>query len=168
MTCRVPKRSPIFAADAMLGRLAKLLRMLGYDVLYDSGIEDPELKLLGVRQGRIVLTRDREITETKLPVEVFLVESDLPDEQLREVVERFSLDVEGALFTRCLLCNTPVEGVGREEVEGCVPPYVYATQERFVRCPSCGRIYWAATHVAGAKRRLQGLFGVGGEDRDDG
>jgi uncharacterized protein with PIN domain len=166
MAAGTPGKRPTFAADAMLGRLAKLLRMLGCDVFYDSGIDDPELKLLAVREGRIVLTRDREIADTNLPIEVVLVESDLPDEQLREVVERFSLDVEGALFTRCLLCNTLVEDVRREDVEERVPPYVYATQERFVRCPSCGRIYWAATHVAGAKRRLQGLFGVGGEGLD--
>jgi hypothetical protein len=75
------------------------------------------------------------------------------------------LDVEGALFTRCLVCNALVEEASAEEVEGRVPPYVLSTQERFARCPGCGRIYWAATHVEAAKRWLGEIFG--GEDRDD-
>ncbi len=157
-----PHDSPTFAVDAMLGRLAKALRMLGYDTRYDSRIEDSKLKLLAVREGRIVLTRDREIVETNLPLRVVLVESDRPDEQLRQVVEEFSLDTRGSLFTRCLVCNTPVEDAPRDEVEGRVPPYVLSTQERFVRCPSCGRIYWAATHVEAARRWLEAVFG--GED----
>lgn len=154
-----PHDTPTFAVDAMLGRLAKSLRMLGYDTYYDSGIEDSELKLLAVREGRVILTRDREIAETNLPLRVILVESDHHDEQLRQVVAAFSLNTRAALFTRCLLCNTPVEDAPREEVEGRVPPYVLSTQERFVRCPSCGRIYWAATHVEAARRWLENTFG---------
>lgn len=159
---------PTFAVDAMLGRLAKALRMLGYDTHYDSGIEDSELKLLAVRERRIVLTRDRQIAETGLPLRVVLVQSDRPEEQLRQVVEEFSLDTRGSLFTRCLVCNTPVEVAPREEVEGRVPPYVLSTQERFARCPSCGRIYWAATHVEAARRWLEGIFGAEGGGRGDG
>ena len=94
-----PDDRPTFAVDAMLGRLAKALRMLGYDAHYDSGITDSDLKLLAVREGRAVLTRDREIAETSLPLRVVLVESDHPEEQLRQIVREFGLDVEGALFT---------------------------------------------------------------------
>jgi hypothetical protein len=162
-----PDDRPTFAVDAMLGRLAKALRMLGYDTHYDSGISDSDLKLLALREGRVVLTRDREIAETSLPLRVVLVESDHPEEQLRQIVDEFALDVEGALFTRCLVCNAPVEEASREEAEGRVPPYVFSTQERFARCPSCGRIYWAATHVEAAKRRLEEILeGEGEEDGD--
>jgi len=163
-----PDDRPTFAVDAMLGRLAKALRMLGYDTHYDSDVSDSDLKLLAVREGRIVLTRDREIAETGLPLRVLLVESDHPDEQLRQVVGALSLDVRSSLFTRCLVCNTLVEDAPRDEVEGRVPPYVLSTQERFARCPGCGRIYWAATHVAAARRWLDGIFGGGGGDRSDG
>jgi uncharacterized protein with PIN domain len=154
-----PNDRPTFAVDAMLGRLAKALRILGYDAHYDSDIGDPDLKLLAVREGRIVLTRDREIAETGLPLRVLLIESDRPEEQLQQVVSEFSLDTQGALFTRCLVCNVPVEDVPRDEVEARVPPYVLSTQERFARCPRCGRIYWAATHVEAARRWLDRVLG---------
>jgi hypothetical protein len=150
---------PTFAVDAMLGRLAKALRILGYDAHYDSRIDDSDLKLLALREGRIVLTRDREIAETTLPLHVLLIESDRPEEQLRQVVRELSLETEGALFTRCLVCNVPVEDVPRSEVEGRVPRYVLSTQERFARCPRCGRIYWAATHVEAARRWLDRALG---------
>jgi uncharacterized protein with PIN domain len=162
-----PDDRPTFAVDAMLGRLAKALRMLGYDAHYDSGISDSDLKLLALKEGRIVLTRDREIAETALPLRVVLVESDRPEQQLRQIVGGLSLEVRGPLFTRCLVCNSPVEEVSREEVEGRVPPYVLSTQDRFARCPGCGRIYWPATHVEAARRWLERILGGGGDDRSD-
>ena len=153
---------PTFIADAMLGRLARSLRMLGYDVSYRPHIDDVELKREAVRERRVILTRDNEVAATRLPVRVVLIESDDHGEQLKQVVRQLELSVRGARFTRCLVCNVPVESVPKEEVEGDVPPYVYATQERFARCPRCGRIYWAATHVANAERWLDELLGAGG------
>ena len=153
-----------FVADAMLGRLAKSLRMLGYDVLYRPDIEDRDLRLVAVRDGRIVLTRDREVAESALPIEVVTIDSDDPREQLRRAVRDLGLSVEEGLFTRCLVCNEPVVDVERSEVEGQVPPYVYETQEHFVRCPRCGRIYWPATHVARAREWLRAVLGSGARD----
>ena len=151
---------PTFIADAMLGRLAKSLRMLGYDVSYDPGIDDASLKLAAVRERRIILTRDREVAATGLTARVVLIESDKHTEQLRQVVADVRLSVPDEFFTRCLLCNVPVEDAPRAEVEGSVPPYVFDTQERFARCPRCGRIYWPATHVAHATEWLDDLLGT--------
>ena len=151
---------PTFIADAMLGRLAKSLRILGCDVSYDPGIDDASLKLAAVRERRIILTRDREVAATGLPVRVILIESDQHTEQLRQVMAEVRLPVPDELFTRCLLCNVRVEDAPRAEVEGSVPPYVFATQERFARCPRCGRIYWRATHVAHATEWLDELLGT--------
>jgi uncharacterized protein with PIN domain len=163
-----PDHRPTFAVDAMLGRLAKALRILGYDASYDPRIDDADLKLLALREGRIVLTRDREIADTNLPLRVHLIESDRPEEQLRQVVRELSLETEGALFTRCLVCNVPVEDVPRRQVEARVPPYVLSTQKRFARCPRCGRVYWAATHVDAARRWLDRALGrsSGGSGED--
>jgi uncharacterized protein with PIN domain len=163
-----PDDRPTFAVDAMLGRLAKALRILGYDAHYDSRIDDSDLRLLALREGRIILTRDREIAESKLTQRVLLIESDRPEEQLRQVVRELSLETEGALFTRCLVCNVPVQDVSRGEVEARVPPYVLSTQERFARCPRCGRIYWAATHVDAARRWLDRALGRSSEGSRDG
>lgn len=154
---------PNFIADAMLGRLAKALRMLGYDVVYRPDIEDSELKLEALRASRVLLTRDREVAETCLPVRVVLVASDHVEDQLRQVVSELDLERDGLSFTRCLVCNEQLVEVDRESVRDSVPPYVFRTQRRFKRCPGCGRVYWEATHVARAREWLDEAL-----DRDSG
>ncbi|MBD3368445.1 MAG: hypothetical protein GF405_09795 [Candidatus Eisenbacteria bacterium] len=144
-----------FVADVMLGRLARWLRIMGYDVLYDNVASDPELKRVAAADDRILLTRDREIAETRLPVTVFLVEHDDVQSQIRQVARAFGLDAERDLFTRCIVCNAGLESVGREDVQGLVPSYVLETAGTFARCPDCGKIYWPATHVARARRWLR-------------
>jgi uncharacterized protein with PIN domain len=148
-----------FIADAMLGRLAKSLRMLGYDTSYSPDAEDAELKMTALRESRVLLTRDHEIAETKLAVQVVLIESDHLEEQLVQVVEELELEPGRELFTRCLICNVEVVEVPKEKVEARVPPYVYETQDRFAECPSCGRVYWAATHVEHARDWFESVLG---------
>jgi nucleoside-triphosphatase len=148
-----------FAADAMLGRLAKKLRMLGYDVFYRAGIDDRELKGIALRERRVLLTRDHEVAETSLPVTVVFIESDDVSEQLSQVVERLGLDTDSGSFSRCTLCNQPLEPVEKASIRELVPPYVYSTQHRFARCPSCGRVYWEATHVRQARRWIREALG---------
>ena len=155
-------QKPSFIADAMLGRLAKSLRMLGFDVFYKAGIDDLEFKRLALREGRIALTRDHEIAESSLPIRIVLIESDHLEDQLVQTVRELDLDVSGSLFTRCLVCNVPVEEVDAASVADRVPPYVLETQERFSRCPGCGRVYWAATHVENAREWLGRVLGDAG------
>jgi nucleoside-triphosphatase THEP1/uncharacterized protein with PIN domain len=156
-----------FIADAMLGRLAKSLRMLGYDVLYRAGIDDAELKRIALREGRVALTRDHEIAETNLPIRIVLIASDHLEDQLLQTVEELDLEVGGELFTRCLVCNVSVESVAAADVRDSVPPYVFETQEHFSRCPSCGKIYWAATHVENAREWLGRVLGKDGPAAGD-
>ena len=150
---------PSFIADAMLGRLARSLRMLGLDVSYRPDIDDNELKRAALREDRIVLTRDHEIAKTRLPIEILLIESDHIEEQLRQTAERFDLAPSERLFTRCLVCNVEVVDVPPDDVRDEVPPYVHQTQRDFARCPSCGRVYWAATHVDRAREWLERVLG---------
>jgi uncharacterized protein with PIN domain len=150
---------PTFIADAMLGRLAKSLRTLGYDTAYTPDIEDSELKLSALRDGRVLLTRDRGVSETSLPLRVVLVASDDVGEQLIQVVEELGLRPGSSLFTRCLICNSELVEASPEKVRDEVPPYVYETQTRFARCPSCRRVYWAATHAERAREWLEGVLG---------
>jgi nucleoside-triphosphatase len=144
-----------FAADAMLGRLARKLRMLGYDVFYRAGIDDNKLKRIALRERRVLLTRDLEIGETSLPIHVVLIDSDDIGEQLIQVVSELGLAAGPSSFTRCTECNEPLVRVDKEAVRDLVPPYVYRTQDAFARCPSCGRIYWEATHVDQAREWLR-------------
>ena len=156
---------PEFIADAMLGRLARALRMLGFDTFYRPDIDDNELKMTALREGRVILTRDHEVADTNLPVTVLLVESDHVEEQLLQTARAFRIAPGGKLFSRCLICNVEVEDVEKCEVRERVPEYVYETQERFSRCPSCGRVYWAATHVERAREWLERVLGKQGRER---
>ncbi|MGH7805987.1 MAG: Mut7-C RNAse domain-containing protein [Candidatus Binatia bacterium] len=139
--------APRFVADKMLGRLARWLRLLGFDVLYGPNFSGRGLFEAARRDGRVVLTRDRrQLRDPERPDLVF-VESDLFREQLRQVVEACDLDPFAHLFQRCVECNSDLESVGRDAATGKVPPYVLETQERFLRCRRCRHLYWEATHV---------------------
>jgi len=147
-----------FAADSMLGRLAKALRMLGYDVTYDPFVEDQTLIRQARTEDRVLLTRDTGMLRRRhLPRHVF-VESDHVGEQLAQVTRELGLRVDAhAAFSRCIVCNSALEDASRESVRDQVPPYVYATQREFARCPGCGRIYWRGTHVERMQRKIEAL-----------
>lgn len=145
-----------FVADAMLGRLAKWLRILGYDTLYSTEMDDADLAHLARREGRILLTRDTRLVKRR-GLRYFLLESDMLEEQLRQVVRDLHLDVNDQAFSRCPSCNGLLDVVGKESVAGLVPAYVYATQDQFKRCPRCGRLFWRGTHWDRMKERLAKL-----------
>ncbi len=133
-----------FLADAMLGRLAKWLRILGYDTAYFSQIEDSELVRIARAEGRMLLTRDRELARRK-GFSCLLIESDRFEEQMRQLLRDLDLDVDSS-SSRCARCNTALRPVGKEEVEERVPPYVLRRHEHFSLCPRCDKVYWRGTH----------------------
>ncbi len=137
-----------FAADCMLGTLAKWLIILGHDVTYYRRIEDDELVAIARRQGRTILTCDRKLVERRAARNHILVKSRDLKKQIRQVMTERKLSVrQDRLFQRCTQCNEPTKLVPRETVREEVPTYVYRTQSRFRRCPRCERLYWRATHV---------------------
>ncbi len=133
-----------FAADRMLGRLARWLRVLGCDVIYGPHLSGYGLIRAARKENRLILTRDRRLKQ-KQPPKFILIESDRYPEQLRQVIQECDLIV-GALLTRCLKCNAVLQPRSKESVEPIVPPYVFATQENFSWCVKCHRVYWPATH----------------------
>lgn len=147
-----------FAADSMLGRLAKALRMLGYDVTYDPFVEDQALVRQARTDVRVLLTRDTGMLRRRdLPRHVF-VQSDHVAEQLAQVARELGLKLDKhAALSRCIVCNAALEVASPESVRDQVPPYVYATQTEFARCPGCGRIYWRGTHVERMQRKIEAL-----------
>jgi uncharacterized protein with PIN domain len=134
-----------FAADRMLGRLARWLRVLGCDVICGPHLTGYGLIRAARQESRIILTRDRRLKQ-KQPPEYILIESNSYPEQLHQVIETCKLNLGAALFTRCLECNAVLQPRSKESVEPIVPPYVFATQENFSWCPKCRRVYWPATH----------------------
>lgn len=137
-----------FLADAMLGALARWLRVLDVDVAYDPALDDPELVERAGGEGRTILTRDRRLVERRRARNHLLIRSDEPGEQVRQVLDETGIRPEpGRLFARCLRCNTPLQPLPADAARARVPPFVARTQEEFRACPACGRIYWRSTHV---------------------
>jgi len=144
-----------FLVDEMLGSLAKWLRILGYDTAYFQRMEDNDLIRLARAEGRLLLTRDTQLTRRK-GVDCLLIESDEVEGQLREVFRRLRLPANSP-FSRCPLCNTPLQEVEKASIKGRVPPYVFKTQEHFSICPRCDKIYWQGTHWQRMRRRISRL-----------
>ncbi len=141
-------------ADAMLGRLARWLRALGYDTLYDPSLDDLALARRARAEGRLLLTRDRQLAARR-GVRALLVASDRLPEQLSQVLRQLPPPAVPP-FARCVACNATLEEVDRASAEGRVPEYVWETQERFFLCRGCGRIFWRGTHW---RRMLERLIG---------
>ena len=134
-----------FAADRMLGRLARWLRIIGQDVVQGRHLWGRGLVRAAAQERRVILTRDRRVWRRN-PDRCIFIRDDHFRGQLRQVVDACGLDPFAALLTRCVECNGLLRPVARERVEGAVPSYVFETQEAFSLCPGCRRVFWPATH----------------------
>ena len=156
---------PKFLVDPNVGRLAKWLRVIGYDTLFIPEADDTELLRVAMDQGRTVITRDGYIMErrvvTKGKVKVVLLRSDDFREQMRQLTESLGLDYQDC-FTLCVECNARLEEVSKEVVRDGVPPFVYESHEQFQACPNCGRLYWRGTHWRNMNAEMDRFWGAGG------
>ena len=135
-----------FLVTEECARLARWLRLMGYDAATGSARQLPALYRLAYNESRAIVTRNRRVGANGL-VRVIHLRSQRLEEQLGQLMRELRLKGETAkAFSRCDVCNVSVEPVDRALVKGRVPPYVFETQQAFHRCPSCRRIYWAATH----------------------
>ncbi len=138
----------------MLGSLARWLRTLGYDTLYPGPLDDGELKAIALREGRVLLTRDGELSRSTTGA--LAIASDRLDDQLRQVVEAMGLTVDSPI-SRCSLCNTVLEEATVEEAGAAVPSGVLGRHREFWRCTTCGRFYWQGTHWENMMARIRDL-----------
>ena len=145
-----------FAADKMLGRLAKWLRIIGQDVIYGHHLSGQGLVRAATRERRIMLTRDRRVWRRNRDQSIFIRDNHFRG-QLRQVVEECGLDPFEGLLTRCVECNEPLEPIAKDKVRDTVPPYVFETQEVFFACPACRRVFWPATHQQLMMQELERL-----------
>ncbi len=149
-----------FVADRMLGRLAKMLRLLGYDTLYARDVTAPQLLEIARRGERFVLTRGDAAKRFPGLANVFSVQSESPPEQLREIVRHFRLDPRAGLWTRCTLCNGLIERVEKSAVAPQLEEKVLRLYEEFFRCTGCGHIYWQGSHAQRILRNLDEVLGI--------
>jgi len=141
-----PLRVIRFVADAHLGGLAHLLRMTGFDTLYDNNFHDAKIVVIAIREGRIVLTRDRELLKRREITHGCYVHALKPAQQLREIFVRLDLAKSARPFTLCLHCNAPLRAIDKTLLVDRVPPAVYDRYERFSTCDSCQRVFWEGSH----------------------
>lgn len=129
-----------------LGKLAKWMRILGYDSVYCADERPADIIIRALREERVILTR-RAAYKKYAGVRTVVVRYDNVEDQLSQVVKDECLTVdEKRLFSRCIECNHPLEGVCRDDARGNVPEYVYATQGEFKKCPDCMKFFWRGTH----------------------
>jgi uncharacterized protein with PIN domain len=149
---------PRFAADRMVARLARWLRLMGADVLYDPELGGSELLRRARAEARTVITRDKRL---RTAPDVIYLRSNATRDQLSEVLRARPFDPRTHALTRCSSCNRLLQAIDRDLVARRVPPFVFASHERFAFCPECGRIYWEATHVERMRAEIDALLARG-------
>ena len=139
---------PRFVVDEMMGKLSRWLRMAGLDVEHRRPFLDEEILDIARKDGRVIVTRDRKLVETatELGLVAWVVDEDIPFNQLVEVMKRGGIDVRAKAFTRCTLCNGLLADIAKEDVAGKVPPFIFATQTDYRYCAKCKKVYWPGTH----------------------
>jgi len=146
---------PRFAADEMLGSLARWLRIMGYATNYEKDRGDDEILRSAQEQGRVLLTRDEELADRAAPLSLYILSDDI-DAQLRQVVDAYNLAADEAMV-RCTVCNGELDRTPKEELLGVVPTGALENHQEFFRCRSCGKVYWKGSHWNNIRRRLGNL-----------
>ncbi|MFN4218777.1 MAG: Mut7-C RNAse domain-containing protein [Candidatus Bipolaricaulia bacterium] len=153
-----PLRRIAFIADVHLGKLARLLRLLGFDTLHSNEYHDSELVAIAAREGRIVLTRDRGLLKHTAVTHGYWLRSTDPIKQAREVVRRFNLETLIDPFRRCLVCNGLLVPVEKQEILPQLPPKVAAEHHEYFLCSNCRKPYWRGTHYPKLERQIASIL----------
>ncbi len=141
----------MFIVDTMLGTLAKWLRILGFDTIYEAGMDDDEILKLATEENRIIISRDRELCGRK-PGSIFLETTDL-DEQIARVLDFYSAD-KNKILSRCLECNCLLQKIACQYIEkASVPEDILQRYDEFWHCEKCNKYYWPGTHFENMKKK---------------
>lgn len=143
-----------FVVDCMLGKLAKWLKILGFDTLFFSVVEDEKLLEIARAEGRVLLTRDTRLLEQTRSFETLFIESEHWREQVLQVLQAFKLWSTADPFSLCIACNVRLRDLPKEKAKNLVTPFVYGHAEIFALCPECGRVFWKGTHQRDMERKI--------------
>ncbi|MEH6389125.1 MAG: Mut7-C RNAse domain-containing protein [Pseudomonas profundi] len=152
-----PPGAPRFVADSHLGGLARMLRMAGFDTLYDNQYADAAIAELANAEQRILLTRDRELLKRRAVAHGCFVHALKPAVQLQELYERLDLASAARPFTLCMDCNRPLRSIPKQEVLDQLPQRVRERHEHFLTCDQCRRVFWEGSHWRAMRQVLEGL-----------
>ena len=147
-----------FVADCMLGKLAKWLRILGFDAVFFSKIDDDDLLSLAKAEGRILLTRDTDLSGKGGKVQTFFVRSEVWRDQVLQVLDELDIWNAARPYSRCLECNTDLKPLPKERAINLVSPFVYEQSEVFALCPDCGRVFWKGSHFDDMNEKINDIL----------
>ncbi|HLN53538.1 MAG TPA: Mut7-C RNAse domain-containing protein [Lentimicrobium sp.] len=153
-----PLREPAFILDVHLGRLARYLRMLGFDASYRNDYDDNEIIAASLKEHRIILTRDIGLLKVGAVTHGYYVRTQIPKEQVKEVIKRFDLVYSIRPFNRCINCNQALEKVTRDEVTDQLQPLTILYFNKFFRCTGCGKVFWEGSHFERMKTFIADLI----------
>jgi len=152
-----PLRELRFILDVHLGKLARYLRMLGYDSYYRNDLEDREIVIISGESNRIILTRDLQLLKHKTVTHGYYIRATDPHEQIKEVACRFNLDLTRKPFSICMECNGQLKPVDKSEIDDRLEPGTRKYFNEFYICDSCEKIYWAGSHLEKMKEMIRSL-----------
>lgn len=156
-----PLRIVKFILDVHLGRLAKYLRIIGFDSSYCNNYADEKIVEISLSENRIILTRDIELLKRKNVTHAYYIRSLNIFKQLKEVIKRFQLEKKIKVFSICPECNNFIKPINKSKVKNDVPQYIYKTHDEFKYCSGCKKIYWKGTHWVNIKQSLSGILKTG-------
>jgi uncharacterized protein len=150
-----PLREPRFVLDVHLGKLARYMRMLGFDVLYENTYSDDELVEISVNGKRTILTRDLRLLMRKEVTRGYWIRHQMINDQLKEVMERLDLTTLVSCYSRCTACNGILLEADESKAKELLPDHVFYPQTKFYRCTSCGHLYWNGSHCERFEERMR-------------
>lgn len=157
-----------FIADNNVSKLARWLRLIGYDTLLFKEKDDGQMIKIALSENRVILTKDTQFIKRRLVTNGTLrtihITQDDPKLQVQEVVRTLNLNYHFKPFSLCLECNQVLIARGKEDVKSLIPAHVFETQTQYTECPTCHRIYWPGTHWQAMVKKLQDLQGGGSEN----
>jgi uncharacterized protein with PIN domain len=158
-----------FIADNNVGKLARWLRVIGYDTVLFKQKDDAEMIRIALGEDRVILTKDAQFMKRRLvtggTLRALYIEQDDPQVQVRQVAETLSLNYDFKPFSRCLECNRVLVARNKEDVKRLIPAHVFETQTRYTRCPACRRIYWPGTHWQAMGKKIKDLQAEAGRNQ---
>lgn len=148
-----------FIVDLNAGKLAKWLRIIGYNALLFTDEDDGKMIKIALNENRVILTKDSQIMKRRLvasgKLKAVLIEGDNPKTQLQQIANALDLDYRFKPFSVCLECNQNLIERRKDEISSMVPSYVLKTQSQYMECPSCHRVFWRGTHWQAMSQELE-------------